>query len=769
MFIPVVGCLLGLTLSPLVRAQGPTMPGGYQLPAYLQPITLKPVFGPEPLLLAARKVIGEVASVQAGETVLIVSDSSINPLLLQVFETAVREKEAQVHIHTLPSPQASGAGALLREQHWRNWWPPETWDQLAAADAVVALAYLNPEFLKEPLISGQLQSGQLRFVSVTAVPELLAAPGAHYPEEIINLLAEKIAQPLGRASKVRITDPAGTDLSFSPGPVGRAPASGLLSFPYNGSVEVAAGEDARGSIVSHSVSTGFLPLLKLTVQESRLASVEGGGEFGELLKMGQRDDGLWLQSAAWSVHPRSVRHQQRLSGSASIHNQLSSVGRAGAMRLGFWGEDRSRSTFFQIYFPSVWADDEEIIRQGYPLALADPEVVRLAESLGGTELLIVQCTVLPGTLPEARTPELQPVTRSDALLPALEILVREVARIQPAEQVLILTDDSVPDLVVSGLQEALAGSGSQVATIRAGVQEGETEPLALLEQVRERTLSEDLRRAAAEADVVLSPAYFHLPGLFVEGEELDAWLERVGTRWVGVVAIPELLTSSWATYPRELLELLGRKVEEELLQESTVILSSNQGTSLIFDYQVVRADAGIRWSVFPTNLRYRLVPEPGSVEGIIVTTNLLTGRVPRTEIHLGSGEVVQVEGTARTREAVNQATARGGVLGVSFGVHPRVTPMMGEVDGFSPRMWSHYAAAQRSGVVSVLLGSRSERPKPLPLALFFALINAGGPRIIVDLGHLTALGDEEVRQLAEQLGSLEDLLEEEWIPAIGER
>ena len=175
---------------------------------------------------------------------------------------------------------------------------------------------------------------------------------------------------------------------------------------------------------------------------------------------------------------------------------------------------------------------------------------------------------------------------------------------------------------------------------------------------------------------------------------------------------------------------------------------------------VVVDEPGLRTPLTsPTNIRYRLVPESGSVEGIIVTSNFLTGRVPRTEIHLGSGEVVQVEGTARTREAVNRATARGGVMDVSFGVHPRVIPMTGEVDGFSPGMWSHYAAAQRSGVVSVLLGSPSERPRPLPLSLFFALINAGGPRIIVDLGHLTALGDEEVRQLAEQLGSLEDLLE----------
>ncbi len=744
------------------------MPGGYQLPGYLQPITLTPVFGPEPLLRAAREVIGEVASVRAGESVLIVSDSSVNPMLPEVFATAAREQDAQVHVHSLPLPKASGAGALLEQQHWRNWWPPEIWDQFRTADAVVALAYLNPEFLKESLISGQVESGGLRFVSVTAVPELLAAPGAHYPDEMIDLLAEKVSGPLRRARKVRVTDPAGTDLTFSPGPVTRSPGAGLLSFPYNVSVEVAAGEDARGAIVSHSISTGFLPLLKMVVEEARLASVEGGGELGELLKLDQ-GDALRLQNAAWSMHPRSVRHQQRLSGSASIHNQLSAAGRAGAMRLGFWGEDPSQSTFFQIYFPSVWADDEEIIREGYPLALADPEVVHLAESLGGTELLVVQCTVLPGTLPEPRSPALEPVTDSDALLPALEILVRDVAGIQATEQVLIVTDDSVPDLVLSGLEESLGRFGAQVRTLAVDAPEAEGEPLALLEQALERTLPDDLRQAAAEADVVISPAYFYLPGLFVEGEELDAWLESVRTRWVGVVAIAELLASSWATYPQELLELLGQKVQEELHQETTVILSNNQGTSLIYDYQVVRADAGTHWSVFPANVRYRLVPDPGTVEGIIVTSNVLTGRVPRTEIHLGSSEVVQIEGTARTREAVTQATAQGGVLDVSFGVHPKPTPVTEEVSGFSPRMWSHHAASQRSGVVSVVLGSQAERPRPLPLSLFFALINAGGPRIIVDLGHLTALGDGEVRERAEQLGSVEELLEEEWIPAIGER
>jgi len=53
--------------------------------------------------------------------------------------------------------------------------------------------------------------------------------------------------------------------------------------------------------------------------------------------------------------------------------------------------------------------------------------------------------------------------------------------------------------------------------------------------------------------------------------------------------------------------------------------------------------------------------------------------------------------------------------------------------------------------------------------MFFTLLNAGGPNIIIDLGHLTVLDDAEVQELAAQLGSVEDLLEEEWIPAIGER
>ena len=184
-------------------AQRPTMPGGYRLPEYLQPITLKPVFRPEPLLQAARQVMGDVASLVPGEQVVILSDSSISPLLPQVFEQAAREKKAQVRVHSIPLSAASDTATLLREQHWKNWWPKAVWDEVRTADVVVALAYLNPEFLKEPLISGQIESGRLRFISVIAVPELLAAPGALYPREIIDLLAEKISLRLRRAKTIR--------------------------------------------------------------------------------------------------------------------------------------------------------------------------------------------------------------------------------------------------------------------------------------------------------------------------------------------------------------------------------------------------------------------------------------------------------------------------------------------------------------------------------------------------------------------------------------
>ena len=103
--------LLGPEMS---WAQRPIMPGGYRLPEYLQPITLKPVFRPEPLLQAARQVMGEVASVVPGEKVLILSDSSISPLLPQVFEQAAREKKAQVRVHSIPLSAASDTATLLR-------------------------------------------------------------------------------------------------------------------------------------------------------------------------------------------------------------------------------------------------------------------------------------------------------------------------------------------------------------------------------------------------------------------------------------------------------------------------------------------------------------------------------------------------------------------------------------------------------------------------------------------------------------------------------
>jgi hypothetical protein len=744
------------------------MPGGYRLPEYLQPITLKPVFRSEPLLQAARQVMGEVASVTPGEQVLILSDSSISPLLPQVFEQAAREKKAQVRIHSLPLSAASDTTTLLREQHWRNWWPQEIWDEVGTADVVLALAYLNPEFLKEPLISGQIESGRLRFISVTAVPELLAAPGALYPREIIDVLAERISLRLRRARTIRVTDGAGTDLTFTP--VGVTQSEHPLSrpFPYNAKVQVTPGEDLKGSVVSHGVSTGFMPLLRMDIEAGRIVSLQGGGEIGELLRS-RNHESFRLQTLDWSLHPKSVRLPQPLTGSAALHNQLASTGRAGAMSIGFWGQDRSQSFFFQVYFPSVWADGEEVLREGYPAALKDPEVLRLAEAMGGRELLVVQCTVLPGTLPEPRVPKIDSITQVDPLLPALEILVQDVAEIRRDEKVLMVTDDSVPGLILDGLEAALARVGAQVTTLSVAVPEGEVEPLALFQQAVGRNFSSDLREAIEEADYVLSPAYFHLPDLIVEGQDLDSWLESIQTRWVGVVAIPELLASKWATYPPELLQLIGSKVEAELRAEQTIILSNNQGTSLIYDYEVMPGPVARNWSIFPGNIRFRLIPKSRGVEGIIVTSNLFTGRVPRTEIHIGESQVVQLDGSARTTEAVRTATAQGGFIELSFGVHPKAFALPGEVTGFSSLLWSHYAAAQRSGIVSVLLGPWSGNQGRLPLSMFFTLLNAGGPNILIDLGHLTALDDAEVQELAAQLGSVEDLLEEEWIPAIGER
>ena len=408
----------------------------------------------------------------------------------------------------------------------------------------------------------------------------------------------------------------------------------------------------------------------------------------------------------------------------------------GALPLGLWGQDRSQSFFFQVYFPSLWADDEEVLRDGYPAALKDPEVLQLAEAMGGRELLVVQCTVLPGTLPEPRILEIDSITQVDPLLPALEILIQDVAKIRRGEKVLIVNDDSVAGLILEGLEAALAETGAQVTTISVAVPEGEVEPIALLQQPVGRNFSSDLREAIEEADYVLSPAYFHLPYLSVEGQDLDSWLESIHTRWIGVVAIPELLASKWATYPPELLELIGCKVEEELRAEQTIILSNNQGTSLIFDYEVMKSPFARNWSIFPGNVRFRVVPKSRGVEGIIVTSNFFTGRVPRTEVHIGESQVVQLDGSARTTEAVREATAQGGFIEFSFGVHPKAFAVPGEVTGFSSLLWSHYAATQRSGIVSVLLGPWSGNQGRLPLAMFFNLLNAGGPRIIIDLGHL---------------------------------
>ena len=137
-----------------------------------------------------------------------------------------------------------------------------------------------------------------------------------------------------------------------------------------------------------------------------------------------------------------------------------------------------------------------------------------------------------------------------------------------------------------------------------------------------------------------------------------------------MVALPELLTSKWATYPPQLLELIARKVEEELQAESTVILSNNIGTSLIYDYDLVRSPSAGTGPYFPATSASGWFPGQGC-GGNHRDSNIFTGRVARTEVHIGQSQVVELEGSARLTDAVRTATAQGGFLEVSFGVNPK--------------------------------------------------------------------------------------------------
>jgi hypothetical protein len=245
--------------------------------------------------------------------------------------------------------------------------------------------------------------------------EQLASPAVSYPDELLELIARKTWNTLVNGRNFRVTDPRGTDISFTMDETNierLKETRGMSTYgerslerpiAHDASVQLEPQlnrrPDARGVMVSKQ--TGYMPQgIKIYFEGGQITGVEGGGAVGENIREAlERFKNVqypgyypgpgvgWMEEIAMGINPKI--------GPAGLLRR-----RSGMIQLAF-GTDRHNLVndedptlpvnhrdinFF--YFVSCEVDGTKLVENGRLKILDDPEVRRLAAKYGNPDELL---------------------------------------------------------------------------------------------------------------------------------------------------------------------------------------------------------------------------------------------------------------------------------------------------------------------------------------------------------------------------------------------
>ena len=340
MFRKLMLCLLLAFISAGLQGVAMAQLAGYPAPRYpkIPNITSVDQLMPYTRFILAKQgdksiIMRPGYNIQGGERVLMQMNDTTDPLVIEAFRRAFVEKGCKVDIVILPTPKSQMEGeidgademklglAALPLQRARyaalgtkglKTLPEGPEDALAFSNFIEARKYnlvIGPSDWvgqKNPYMAERMN---------WFTREMLASPATTFPEELVMLIDRKGWEVLRAAKSARFTDPEGTDIHWTwfPGywqvvegthptikEPGGGPASGQSGYIYGpGRSEdplipghlmgipegiVLPESDAEGVIAGTSNHYGPYPFMKVTVQRHLVTNVEGGGEFGRLLK-----------------------------------------------------------------------------------------------------------------------------------------------------------------------------------------------------------------------------------------------------------------------------------------------------------------------------------------------------------------------------------------------------------------------------------------------------------------------------------------------------
>ncbi len=279
----------------------------------------------------------------------------------------------------------------------------------------------------------------------------------------------------------------------------------------------------------------------------------------------------------------------------------------------------------------------------------------------------------------------------------------------------------------------------------------------------------------------------------------------------------EHLLSRLEDFPGELQASIEHKIIALLSKVSEVRISDPQGTNISFP--VAPEEARVWGNVqlpghlflYPSQsigMAFLLRPEfaqPGhkafcKAEGVIAGTSNHVGYFPHMKCHLKEGQIYKIEGGGKfgdklrewmdkTKDVHYPLYPNPGNLyltEVALGTVPKFFRRRGNLFESLGILFANVYERQRSGVIHWGIGVDEFDPKVLEYANEKGLPNehighaahtyfntyevklrdSGEWVKIINKGHLTALDDPEIRSMAAKHGDPDDILSEDWIPAI---
>ncbi|MBI4483341.1 MAG: hypothetical protein HY652_10680 [Acidobacteria bacterium] len=376
---------------------------------------------------------GNAPNLKGGEKVLIVTDRTVDPLVVEALETGILEvpRVDLTVIKLRGFPELTDASDILEEVFLKVWWPDYVFQAMETADLVIPIARFTDAHLLPDDWYGHRKKHDARWVRFPWVtPELLYSGELSFPRELFDLINKKVWAQMVNARQLKVTDPLGTDVTVEIDPrfwedMKKLP--GGLDVPRTpGHITMrpaAYNTRANGVEVANQLHTGPVPKIKLTIQDSKAVSIEGGGKFGETLKAvnekykdihypGFREPGIaWLEEISLGTHPKAIRalNVEKLTGGAKWWGGAQGRRRSGVLHLAYGTsigangnlEFQKRSGHpvqhrdTELYHATYILDGKTIVKDGHLMVLDDPEVRALAAKYGNPDQLLREDWIPP--------------------------------------------------------------------------------------------------------------------------------------------------------------------------------------------------------------------------------------------------------------------------------------------------------------------------------------------------------------------------------------